>query len=94
MQAGGSAAVGGDVVAKPHLSFVAMPPDRGSRLVKVLAVEPDAGEGILATAQACKGEEHSLQTPTHTAMCMHLVVIYTTYVLVHMTYAHICHMWA
>lgn len=60
MQAGGCAAVGGNVVAKPHLSFVAVPPDRGSSLVKVLAVEPDASECILAAAQACKGEEHSL----------------------------------
>lgn len=60
MQASGGAAVGGDVIAAPHLSFVVLPPQGGGRLVKVLAVEADASQGVLAAAQACKGQEDAL----------------------------------
>lgn len=55
MQASGGTTVGGNVVAAPHLGFVVLPPQGCSHLVKVMAVETDASEGVLAIAQACKG---------------------------------------
>ena len=61
MQTSGGTAVGGNVVPTAHLSLVVLPPHGGSGLVKVLAVEPDAGQGVLTIAQACKGQEDALQ---------------------------------
>ena len=60
MQPSWRAAIGGDVVAAAHLSFVVLPPQGGSHLVKVLAIEADASEGILTVAQACKSQEDTL----------------------------------
>lgn len=60
MHASWRAAVGGNVVATPHLSLVVLPPQGRGHLVKVLAVEADASEGVLTAAQACKGQEDAL----------------------------------
>ena len=61
MQPSGSAAVGSNVVAKAHFSFVGLPPHRGRSLVKVLPVEADACQRVLTIAQARKGQEDTLQ---------------------------------
>ena len=65
MQTGGRATVRGNVVAQAHLCLVVLPPHRRRRLVKVLAVEADASEGVLAIAELGKGQEDALHaTPT------------------------------
>ena len=69
MQAGGGAPIGGNVVPQPHLRLVVLPPHRRRRLVEVLAVEPDPSEGVLATGELGKGQEHSLQGITRLKAC-------------------------
>ncbi len=60
METRGGPAVGGDVVAQAHLGLVVLPPHRGRGFVEVLAVEADASEGVLATAELGKGQEDAL----------------------------------
>jgi hypothetical protein len=60
METGGRATVRGNVVAQAHLCLVVLPPHRCCRLVKVLAVEADASQGVLAIAELCKSQKDAL----------------------------------
>ena len=73
METGGRATVRGDVVAQAHLCLVVLPPHRGCRLVKVLPVEADASQGVLATAELGEGQEDALHATTNPAITAFLI---------------------
>lgn len=73
MQASGGAPIGGNVVPQPHLRLVVLPPHRRRRLVKVLAVEADPSEGVLAAGELGKGQEDSLQATHQAEACFFCV---------------------